>query len=152
PAIRMTSTPTPSKVSGIAAVPTPNVVAGGAVYATPATVSAVAAVRTPHIVTGALSPDHYSNGYGQGYETIEEEVVVPPTPVRIPSTTPDLRLRVDWEHDLNPLDGRMPEPTWTDISTLIHSPEGANIKRGRQRELDRNEAGQMVVTVTDMGR
>jgi hypothetical protein len=152
PFIRRTATATPTKVSALAAVPTPTVLAGTFTNVFPAKVSAVAAVRTPNITTGAASLDHYSDGYGQGYETIEEEVVEPPVVVRIPSTTPDLRLRVDWEHDLNPVDGRMPEPRWTDISAMLKAPEGASIKRGRQRELDRNEAGQMTVTVADMDR
>jgi hypothetical protein len=154
PTIRRTAAATPARIAAVAAVPTPSAIAGGNASANPAKISAQAAVPTPSITATAPStqPYHYSDGYGQGYETIEppEPVVVPPPPP--PSTsTPTLRVRVDWEHDLSPVSGPQPEPTWTDISSRLLA-QPVSIQRGRKRLMDRIEAGQLALTFRDDDR
>lgn len=151
PSPRFGTIATPAKVSGVTTVPTPAVVSGGAATASPLRIATRAAVPTPGITTGAALPYTYSHGYGQGYETIGPGIVTPPV-IREPATTPNIRVRVDFIHDINPREGPMPIPKWSDITAKVQAPEGVNIKRGRQRVLDRNEAGNCEITVEDMNR
>jgi hypothetical protein len=92
--------------------------------------------------------DYYSAGYHQGYETLE---FIPPPVAPVDTRLPGLRIRADWINDMNPDDpAGFPDPDWTDITANLRSAMGVEIRRGRQRELDRNEAGQALMLIGDM--
>lgn len=154
PGIVRTAVATPSTVAGVADVPTPLAVTGGGANANPNTVAAVAALPTPTItaITPTTFPDHYSDGYGQGYETIAPEppvVVAPEPPPNVP--TPTLRVLIDFEHDMSPATGPMPDPTFVDVTDRLRA-QPVSVARGRKRLMDRIEAGQLSLVFDDLDR
>jgi hypothetical protein len=153
PTIRADGTATPATVAAVAAVPTPSAIAGGNANANPATVAAVVAIGTPTItaITPTVSPDFYSDGYGQGYETISEAPpVVPSAPIVIVES-PLLRVRIDFVNDMGVMTGTMPDPIWVDVTARVLR-EPLSTARGRKRLMDRIEAGQLSLTFFDDDR
>jgi hypothetical protein len=69
-------------------------------------------------------------------------------------TTPDARVLIDFEQDINPASGVFPSPIWTDVSSYMRAPrngQGFSIVRGRHRETDRIEAGRFAVDLGNEG-
>jgi hypothetical protein len=151
PAIHADAVATPSAVAAQATIPAPTISAGGGAVAQPVVVAAVVSIPTPTIGTDEPDSDHYNEGYGGGYERPVVVVEPPIVPVLPNIPTPNLRVQVDWVHDINQ-PGAMVEPSWTDITALLRQPEGFSISRGRQRELDKNEAGTASMMFDDFDR
>lgn len=67
-------------------------------------------------------------------------VVPAPAPATPRSGQPELVVEIDFVNDPNPDSETMPLPVWTDITEYVLE-GGVSIDRGRQRSLDRVEAG-----------
>jgi len=98
-------------------------------------------------------PEFYGLGYASGGYVAVAEPEPPPTPPPAQPAVefreePDLSVRVDFLHDINP-DEALPSPVWTEIVYKLRQPQGFKIRRGRQRELDRVEPGSVVMLLDD---
>jgi hypothetical protein len=99
--------------------------------------------------------DVYGHGYYGGYAPVVT-VVPPPAEVTAPST-PDLRVLIDFVNDLNPVTPQefsavSAAPVWTDVSDRLRGGSGLSLARGRQRPLDRNEAGTATLVLDNYDR
>jgi hypothetical protein len=66
---------------------------------------------------------------------------------------PNLRVLIDFVTDLNPTTSNaiVPEPIWVDVTSKVRE-GGFSIKRGRERPLDRNEAGTATIVFDNFDR